>query len=173
MAQIPTEQEIRTAYESAQKNIKDYVVSEDLQKKFHDIRTNHNLHLDEAGKLTDALVATFLELSPMSEFPNLLREVLEQNSDQHESVLKEVNDKIFTSFRNKLEGKPDEIEELAPQKEPETANQGSNVPILEKKINEGVKKISVGTLDSSPKTQTQKEKEETSYRGVDPYRESI
>ncbi len=106
MTTIPDEQTLRSALEQAPANVRTFVTSNELLEIFDAIRTEHKLHFDEAEKLTDALVAVFVELQPLSAFPELLKEALEQNAQAYDGVLKDVNEKIFVAFRNTLQGAP-------------------------------------------------------------------
>lgn len=115
MATIPDEQTLRSALEQAPGNVRTFVTSNELLEIFDTIRTEHKLHFDEAEKLTDALVAVFVELQPLSAFPELLKEALEQNAQAYDGVLKDVNEKIFAAFRNTLQGTPAVARPEAPQ----------------------------------------------------------
>lgn len=175
MALIPTEQEIRAEYEKASPLVQAYVASAELQDEFNAIRTAHRLHFDEAGKMSDALVATFLGLSEMKQFPELLREALEQNGDKHSEVLKDINEKIFSSFRRKLEPKPlpqEETRRSAPSPLPSVSKPHVN---LEKRGNEEPKTFSVNMPPfEAEKGEAPTEKKDVSYKsGIDPYRESV
>ncbi|MFQ5540643.1 MAG: hypothetical protein ACE5F4_00090 [Candidatus Paceibacteria bacterium] len=114
MITIPTKQDIQEAYNRGPTQVQSYITSNELNEVFEQIREAHKLHFDEADKLTDALVSVFFELRSASEFPELLREALEQNSDKYDAVLKDVNEKIFKVFRQKLAGKDTAPSSAAP-----------------------------------------------------------
>lgn len=177
MALIPTEQEIRAGYEKASPLVQTYIASAELQDEFNAIRTAHQLHFDEAGKMSDALVATFLGLREMKQFPELLREALEQNGDKHSEVLKDINEKIFSSFRRKLELKPLPQEEVRHSTPPASLLSVSKPHVtLEKRGNEEPKTFSVNMppFEAKEKGKNATEKKDASYKsGIDPYRESV
>ena len=183
MTRIPTEQELRIVYEKAPSFIKEYVISTELLKAFETIRTEHKLHFDEAGKLTDALVSVFLEMRPMSEFPNLLREALEQNSATYSAVLKDVNEKIFTVFREKIltqsnkEGPAETDIEKSAAPEPASPTRATSTSLrdrLELGVSHPHEVASVNTLnDSQPQNETPSGKKPPEAPHPDPYREPI
>lgn len=175
---IPTEQEIRAAYERAPKPVQQYVVSKELQEAFHSIRTENKLHLDEAGKLTNALVAVFTELKPMGDFPLMLKEALEQNAAAYDAVLKSVNEKIFTAFRNTLKPATETPAQNAPVK-PATPPPSSAPPIktpmdrLRETSNAGAQTVdAVSRIENAPR-EAAPQPPTTTYKSTDPYREPI
>ena len=118
---IPDQTAIRAAYKKAPKRVQKYITSIELDHAFKEIGTTHKLHLDESGALSKALNAVFLELVPLEKFPDLLKEVLKDNSKQA-AVLKEVNEKVFVTFRKKLqepEPEPEPKIEAAEEEKPE------------------------------------------------------
>lgn len=173
---IPTEQEIRDTLEKAPDTIRAYVNSATLGDAFEEIRTRHKLHLDEAGKLTDALVATFLEMRPASGFSDLLKESLEQNSGAYAAVLADINEKIFKPFRKSLEEEvtatADTPATPAPAVRPAEAVRPPSVPLLEKKVNERPQTFSVDAF-SEDRAEPEPKKAPEYRSGVDPYRESV
>lgn len=126
---IPSDQELQKHYAAAPDLVKEFITSVELSTAFQEIRTHHQLHLDEAGALSRALNSVFLELNDYQKFPSLLKEALEQNSGQYDAVLKEVNEKIFTAFRKKLE-EPEEVEEPTNVAQPVTSTQNPTTPNL-------------------------------------------
>jgi len=170
MSPIPTNQELQGAFQKADASVQTYIASGELDEAFEQIRTEHKLHLDEAGKLGQALNAVFLELRPMSEFPNLLREALEQNSGAYDAVLKAVNDKIFSPFRTKLQT-PSASEEKALDTKPVEATPTVR-NLIDKKELGGAEKVSVNTL-SEEQSLREGSPNQKQYRAADPYREPI
>lgn len=184
MVHLPQKTEIETAYENAPAYIKEYVVSEKLQTAFEEIRVQHKLHFDEADKLTDALVATFIELTPAASFPDLLKEVLEQNIGTYDAVLKDVNEKIFKPFRERLMEAPEasRAETRArsseiPQRQEDARQVAPLIPLppinpLEQRANEKPQTVSVDAFSESA-SEEHTDTEGAARRAVDPYREPI
>lgn len=194
MAHLPTEQEIRDKLERSPEHIRAYVLSQELISIFEELRVAYKLHFDEAAKVSDAIVAVFVELRPASEFPNLLKEALEQNSEVYEPLLNDINKKIFTPFRESLEqknkptGTPESAQSPAVQQPKDTEQKPSPAPasplkdtatLLEKTTNKGEERIDVGPLTEEapapPAGDTEPTQNNTAqYKGGnDPYREPI
>lgn len=178
MTLIPSEQDLRGLYEKAPQNVRDFVVSAELLDAFDVIRTEHKLHLDEAGKLTDALVAVFLEAKPASDFPLMLKEALEQNASAYDAVLKAVNEKIFTAFRNTL--KP--ATETQPQSAPvqSVVPPPSSAPLiktpmdrLKETSNAGAQTVQAPPPIENIPREASPQPLATTYKSTDPYREPI
>lgn len=123
MGILPTLEELKAAHGAAPAYIRDYISSEELAKVFNEIRDTNKLHLDEAGQLSLALSAVFLEVRPAEQFPELLKEALEVNQGAHAAVLKTVNEKVFARFREILSQKTlTQVETSAPpEKKPPAA----------------------------------------------------
>lgn len=178
MTYIPSESELRGLYEKAPQNVKDFIVSTELLDAFDAIRVEHKLHLDEAGKLTDALVAVFLEAKPATDFPLMLKEALEQNATAYDAVLKAVNEKIFTAFRNTL--KPTtEIPIQSVPAQPATPPPPS-APLIKTPMDRLKEASNAGaqTVQASPQIENipREAAPQTStptYKSADPYREPI
>lgn len=181
MAFIPNEQTLRTAYEQAPPAIKEYIVSAELLDAFDAIRTDNKLHFDEAEKLTDAMVAVFLEVKPLAEFPAMLREALEQNAAAYEAVLKAVNEKIFTAFRNTLRNTPPSaaptaVETPAPVPTPTPQPAVPKTPLdrLKETSRTVTESVAVQPNDTSATTpHAAVPPPASSYPSTDPYREPI
>lgn len=106
MPTLPTQEEILARFESAPEYVRNFITSVELMATFKTLRETHKLHLDEAGQVGRALNAVFLELKPASEFPELLRSSLEQNVSVYDALLKDINEKVFKVFREKMETAP-------------------------------------------------------------------
>ncbi|MEK7613325.1 MAG: hypothetical protein AAB439_00400 [Patescibacteria group bacterium] len=175
MITIPTNEELRNAYEKAPEMVQKYITSEGLAAAFEEIRMSNKLHLDEAGRLSQALNAVFLELRTITTFPELLRTTLEQNSNTYDAVLKAVNEKIFEPFRALLQPAPDVVKApVTPPQPPVQKETPSPVPtvsgnILDRKITQSPEKISVDVL----KTESIPPVKPPSRSSIDPYREPI
>jgi len=184
---IVDEKQLQTAYTNAPQKIRDYITSPELAGVFQELRTAHKLHLDEAGALSKALNAVFLEVTPFEKFPELLKEALGETGEKYSGVLHDVNEKIFSVFREKMrevvvapkEGAPaPNISKSAPVLEPEmnkAEQEKESEPIapikkLEQSMRESSTDVEMGELTPAPKPQNQKE---PTYKSTDPYREPI
>ncbi len=100
---IITEAEVRTVYDTASAQLKTYIDSDELMNTFDEIRTTHKLHVDQAGNLAMLIDAIILEMHPFANFPALLKDAL-INADAPllAAVQKDVNDKVFVVFREKM-----------------------------------------------------------------------
>ena len=161
---IPSSQDIARAFQTAPDYVKSYIASGALTSTFEKIRTEHKLHLDEAGKLSRSLNAVFLKLADSSEFPALLKESLEQNSGAYDDVLKAVNEEIFTDFRRQLQSPP-------PAEEPAPTIQGTEQK-LSTPTSERTKHVATDTLAES-QTEEPAPAAQNYSDGSDPYREPI
>lgn len=190
---IPTETQLRAQYQNASRRVQQFITSVELDEIFKEIHNTHKLHLDEIGNLSNALNAVFLEMAPLEQFPNLLKEALEQNSDRYDAVLKDVNEKIFVAFRKKLE-EPEEpsIEEktvpetVVPTPPPQasqidalekTVSFNDTPPTIEKTAPAPIDKLETSVREKPTEVEIEKPKPNTSgsaYTGsTDPYREPI
>lgn len=187
---IPSVEQLQAAHENASKSVQDFIDADNYFLVFEEIRNTHKLHLDEAEKLSRALGAVFLKLVSFEEFPNLLKEVLEQNSDKHDAVLKEINSKIFTVFReNVLKKLGQEKAQTPPTTEVSTTDKPSAqskealsfsapsatqptpaINKLEEVVKEHSTDIEIGEM-SEPQNKKDGDSEYTG--GGDPYREPI
>ncbi len=202
MATLPTKEEIKKAYQQAPEYIQTYIISKELADVFNTIRTAYKLHFDEAGQISIALNAVFLEVRPTAEFPDLLKVALEQNGDKYDVVLKDINEKIFTVFREKVLTRKTETPEMQsaqkevpktptvvptpPEKEndiplvsvPETQPKPDPINQLEKTVSNATETVSVNTLEdeTTPKPKLREEVEQADKKytqGADPYREVL
>lgn len=187
---LPTKEQIQTAYKQAPEYVQDFIVSEELNKAFTDIRTEHKLHLDDAGRLSLAINAVVLELAPLTSFPQLVGEALtDVSSETRSAVVSAVNEKVFEELREwarlDKEGLLYEKVDESENESAETVNQLkgviSSVEELQNEVSRGQKK------ETSPQTQKDGAEVELSekstapqqnvpkkpYPGSDPYREPI
>lgn len=192
---IPNETQLRAEYQKAPKLVKEFITSAELNQAFTEIRDEHQLHLDEAGTLSNALNAVFLELVPLEKFPELLKEVVKDEA-KRTAVLKDINEKVFVAFRKKLEGPREDTAPVrqivnpparaiqAPERpaafnEIETeAPQITTAPVatpainkLEQSVRQKATDVELDTTPKPPQSGTQENK--PNYRGSDPYREPI
>jgi len=181
MGTLPTLEELRPAYEKALDMVRTYIQGEELAKAFEEIRTAHKIHFDEAGKLSLALNAVFLEVRPAGEFSILLKESLEQNSDKYGAILNDVNEKIFKVFRAKMERKESGETEPVPAPIP-AVRQPPPVPAQKTPQERLSSTTSQGTERVSLKAPEEKKSENeprpassssNNYSDGDPYRESV
>ena len=100
---IPDTKQLAAAYKSAPSVVQEFITSPELSAVFEEIRTEYQLHIDEAGALSNALNAVFLELVPLDTFPGLLKEAIKGDEAKHSAILKEINERVFTAFRKKLQ----------------------------------------------------------------------
>lgn len=147
--------------------VRTYIQSEELAHVFEEIRTTYKIHLDEAGNISLSLNAVFLGVRPAGEFTNLLKASLEQNGDKYDSILKDVNEKIFKVFRNKLEHK-DNANGASPEQKPAPAK--TPLERLESGTVEHAEPIALSPDTGAPKEPVREKKP---YTGSDPYRESV
>jgi len=189
MTTIPPLETIEEALKKAPEIVDDFITSETLADSFEEIRTTHKLHLDEAEQLSRALNAVFLELAPADQFPDLIREALEQNSDKFDVVLTDVNEKVFKVFRRELEEAKNKTTDsegsiaqkpaavvTPPSAQPSTssAQQEPTPVLLDKKTNEKAESFDVDAFTEDTPDTPQSQQRGTQYRsGVDPYREPI
>lgn len=110
---IPDSKTLKDAYKTAPQPVRAYITSPELNSVFQTIRKNYGLHVDEAGALSNALNAVFLELVPFDKFSDLLKEALKGSSDKHTQILGEINEKVFVVFRNKLQEAEQKEEQVA------------------------------------------------------------
>ena len=162
--------------------VRTYIQGEELAKAFEEIRTVHKIHFDEAGNLSLALNAVFLEVRPAGEFSMLLKVSLEQNSDKYGAILNDVNEKIFKVFRMKMERR--ESEETTPELASTPAvHQPSHAPIqktpqerLSQSSSSGAEPFSLKPIEENgdrlPQKTTPASPPPNNYSGNDPYRES-
>lgn len=167
---IPTQDQLAAAYEKAPSVVQEFITSPALSVAFTTIRENHKLHLDEAGALSSALNAVFLEVVPYEQFPSLLKEALEQNSGAYDAVLKEINDTIFSAFRSNLAKPQSSVPNASPLEEvARTVSSASAVPPsvntkLEHSVRQAPQEVEI-------KADAQKNAGYTA--SADPYREPI
>ena len=128
---IPNQDQLVAKYTAAPRTVQEFVTSPELNLVFDDLRTKHQLHIDEAGALSNALNAVFLELVPLEKFPDLLKEALKGDEAKHSAILKEINERVFTAFRKKLQepSQPAATQEIA---EPEVRIEPKEAPIAVK-----------------------------------------
>ena len=130
---MPTEQQIKAAYKVVRDELREYIDSEELFNTFYAIRTKYNLHVDVAGNLALLIDAIILELVPLTEFPQLLKDILTNSSDSdYQAILKSVNDDVFAVFRTKTKERAEEAKRKADQEAKEDAE-------LEKRLEEEAK----------------------------------
>lgn len=182
MTLIPNENILREAMGNAPTRVRSFIVSPAFTEAFDTIRTKHKLHFDEAGKIGDSLSAVFLEIVPSDQFPDLLKEALEQNSGKFGAVLADINEQVFKPFRAQLEqaSKKSEKEDGRPVpesatilhiSEPAAAVTAQPVPFFEKKTSEKAESVAV---DAFTEETASAPRQDTQYRsGVDPYREPV
>lgn len=179
MSLIPTSEQIEVAREKADDTVIDYTTSSVYFDAVESIAATHKLHIDETGNIGDALMAVFYGVVPVEQFPNLLKEALEQNSATHDAVLKDINEKIFVPFRKSLEEKPttDPVAETtpptqvgAPKNLLPTETRNEEKPILSSSVSRKEEHVSVDTLNEQHKEETQ---QKPTYGSTDPYREPI
>lgn len=166
-------QKLKEAYQKAPEAVQEFIISDELSNTFEKIRKTHQLHLDEASNMSDALNAVFLEVKPFDAFPNLLKQALEQNRAKYDAVLKDINELIFVPFRKSLQQKEEKVEEPVPEPEaaPTPAPQAAEPAInkLEKSTFQKPETVELGT---PPEGEIKKE-ESKNTPPVDPYREPI
>jgi len=189
------ENQLADAYTSAPKKIQEYITSPELGAVFEELRETHQLHLDEAGRLSNALNAVFLEVIPFDKFPKLLEEAVPQG-EKRDALLKDVNEKVFVAFRQYLKEPEPEPEQTVPtpevaapeaprevviQKIPEkppvqvatVVPQESVSPLkkLETSVRESPSDVAVGELISP--TEATSGTPPPTRQSTDPYREPI
>lgn len=174
MAILPTQEEIVARFESAPEYVRNFITSVELMATFKTLREVHKLHLDEAGQVGRALNAVFLEIRPASEFPELLRSSLEQNVSVYDALLKDINEKIFKVFREKMETKPPTPTPVTPTP---PATPPSTIGKLEATITKQPQSVVVSTLTEkndviSKPTTTPTPPQRHTYTN-DPYREPV
>lgn len=167
---MPSYDQIDAAEQTASQAVKDYVASKEYFETFKNIIDAHKLHIDEAGLLGDALEATFYGAVPAAEFPNLLKEVLEQNKNLYDVLLKDINEKIFAPFRASLQ--VEESVATPPVKSTEIPVQRATAqPSLERVTGSRSTNVEVDVLNESAEKEAP---QKPIYKdATDPYREPI
>lgn len=181
MTLIPPAEEIRNKLQNAPGNVRSFITSAEFTTAFENVRTTHKLHFDEAEKMGDSLSAVFLEMVPANQFPDLLKESLEQNSGAYGVVLADINEKIFKPFRKSLEGgaatPADMPVALAPAARPaqdikDRPSPTPAEPLVGKKTDERPQTFSVDAF-SEDEVKAEPTKLPKYHGGIDPYHEPI
>lgn len=144
---IPNQTQLHAAYQKASPLVQNFITSPQLSTTFTAIREKHKLHLDEAGALSNALNAVFLEIVSFEQFPELLKEALEQNKDKHDVILSEVNEKVFTAFRESLK-------ETKQAPEPAQVSVEAPAEVQSNSLEEKIRSVNLGGPTPAAKAQT-------------------
>jgi len=97
-----TSQQIQDIYETLPQDIKDVLSSEDTAKKLQDISTKHNLHIDQAGSLSDLTTLVMLGITPANEFVGEIKKELEISEPEATALADEVNEQILRDIKASL-----------------------------------------------------------------------
>ncbi len=95
---IPKEQKLE-AYKRLSDEQKDYLASDTFTDSYNTIGKKYNLHIDKIGALGDILFATLIGLIKTSDVKSSLAVELSLDPNTLESIMKEVNEKIFVAYR--------------------------------------------------------------------------
>lgn len=169
-----TEDQIRTAFQAASPEVQAMVNSDDVFNAFHDIRRTHNLHIDHAGNLAQAINAVILEIVPFTELDTLLKEGMPGLDDATRTkVINDVNEKIFiplrASVKKAVEANPVVLQAPRPTPPlPTVPPPPLEGPVPTPSVLE--QKLASQTPPATPPTPAPP-KPTPHYHGTDPYRE--
>jgi hypothetical protein len=100
MSLLPSQLEIKTAYQNAPVYLQDFIGSDEMYTVFQDMIKVHKLHIDQGGNLAVALNSIILGLRPLGQFPELLKEALNSSDDAlNRAIANEANSKVFSALR--------------------------------------------------------------------------
>ena len=97
-----TAQQIQDIYETLPQDIKDVISSEGTAKKLEAISTQHNLHIDQAGSLSDLTTMVMLGVTPAGEFVSDIKKELEISEPEAIAIANDVNEQILRDIKASL-----------------------------------------------------------------------
>jgi hypothetical protein len=162
---LPSEQKIQATFQSAPQYVQDFILSDELNDAFEELREKYALHIDEAGKISLAINAIALNLAPIASFPKLIAEALPgKPEDMRNDIANDVNTHVFASLRESAQQGAPAPEESVPQPTP-----------LQRKITDTKLSNTVsGRAEDVPLGGAEAPQvSKNDYKGTDPYREPI
>jgi hypothetical protein len=162
---IPETEEILSALEKAPEYVQDFVSSSEFKEIIDSLYETHNIHLDDAERLSHVILASVLDLIPFGQIAQALDGALEKASPETKAaLLTEINDRVFAELRLWALAEKELQEEEAREKE---NNGGEGKNSLHETVREAPVALSLKKEPAEPATQ------KPEYPHTDPYREPI
>lgn len=171
---LPTNTEFAAALEKAPQYVKDYTASKELDAAFETIRTKYALHLDDAGTLSDLIVAVVLELIPLAQFDAVVGEYIPSLKDARPNLVRDVNETVFAPLRARAKTTPVEALKASPPAPTPIPKPAPN-PVMATKlttsVHEAPQHVAVTMPPTPPPATPKPSSAPHPYSAGDPYRE--
>ena len=113
-----TPEQKKEAFEKSPREVRRFIMSDELAEKFDEIGKSNNLLIDKVGVLGDEVILEILGLTSAADFSNRIKQAGIVADSRVDSIVEEVNTKVFLPFRNLLVNKNTEnISESMPKKD--------------------------------------------------------
>ena len=97
------EQKVRARMEELPADVRQAILSAELEKKVQAIGGKHRLHINQIGKLEDETLLVMLAFSDPAEFADNLAKQLQVPQEQAEAIAGDVSNEIFVSIRKSMQ----------------------------------------------------------------------
>lgn len=98
-----TPEELEQRFSSLPDELRASILSSEFDEKIKDISLGHNLHIDAAGALFDEVILVAIGITKPENFKNELIGKLGLTTEELESLVSDVNEKIFKEIRQYMQ----------------------------------------------------------------------
>jgi len=98
-----TQKKIKEQFELLPEVVRNAITSADVQKQLRAVSDNHQLHIDQWGKLENEVMLTLLGFEEPVNLPSNLQSEVGVTAEIAESLAKDINKIVFEPIRQELE----------------------------------------------------------------------